>query len=94
MRSIVENIKIFIIAIIGLIGGGYWIYKSNWDMEPIILTSIALVEIVAYLILKFIKSDSVQENQPNSNVYNQRIINKGKVKKQINIQKNKGNIKM
>ncbi len=94
MRKLIENIKTFIVSVIGFLGGVYWIYKSNWDMEPIILTSISFVEIVTYLILKFVFSDSSQEAVLESKVYNQQIINKGKVKNQINIQKNKGNIKM
>ena len=78
----------FLIALVGLIGGGIWAYSSNWEMEPIILMAISTIEIIGFFVLRFFV-DSESETK-----YQQNIINKKKVDKQIVIQKNKGKIDM
>jgi hypothetical protein len=90
MKKIVNNIITFLIALVGLIGGGIWAYSSNWEMEPIILMAISAIEIVGFLILRlFVDPESETETK-----YQQNITNKKKVDKQIVIQKNKGKIDM
>lgn len=90
MKKIVINIVTFLIALVGLIGGGIWAYSSNWEMEPIILMAISAIEIIGFLILRlFVNTASETETN-----FQQNIINKKKVNKQIIIQKNKGKIDM
>lgn len=90
MKHIVNNLITFLIALVGLIGGLIWIYISKWDMEPIILSVVSLLEIGGFIILRLI--DEPNSDTKNSNLQN--INNLKKVKKQINIQKNEGKIKM
>lgn len=90
MKKIVNNIITFLIALVGLIGGGIWGYFSNWEMEPIILMLISFIEIVGFLISRlFVGTEPEKETK-----YQQNITNKKKVDKQIVIQKNKGKIEM
>lgn len=88
MKKIVNNIITFLIALVGLIGGGVWAYSTNWDMEPLILMTISAIEIIGFLILRLF-ADFETETK-----YQQNITNKKKVDKQIIIQKNKGKIDM
>jgi hypothetical protein len=90
MKKIVNNLITFLIAIVGLVGGIIWIYISKWDMEPIILSVVSLLEIGGFIILRLID----EPNSETENKYQQNINNAKKVNKQINIQKNKGKIKM
>ena len=91
MRSFATNRKTFLIAIIGLVGGSVWSLSSKGEIEPIVLTLVSLVEVIAYLTLQSevnSKKDSLGEKP------SQDISNHGEVKKQINIQNNSGDIKM
>jgi hypothetical protein len=90
MKTIINNIITFLIALVGLIGGGVWAYSSNWEMEPIILMTISTMQIIGFLILRFIVDPASQTEFK----YQQNITNKKKVEKQIFIQKNKGKIEM
>ena len=90
MKTIVNNLITFLIALVGLIGGGIWAYSSNWEMEPIILVVLSTIQIIGFLILRFVV-DPAEEPEV---MDKQTTINKKKVKKQVNIQKNSGNIKM
>lgn len=90
MKPIINNIITLLIALAGLIGGGIWAYSTNWEMEPIILMTISAVQIIGFIILRFV-SEPTSENEPKNQ---QNITNKKKVEKQINIQKNKGKIEM
>lgn len=56
MNKIFEDIKTFIIEIIGFIIGLLWAKSSNWDYEPIILVAISFVGIIAFIALKLIPS--------------------------------------
>lgn len=90
MKKIVNKTITFLIALVGLIGGGIWAYSSNWEMEPIILMAISAIEIVGFIILRlFVDPESETETK-----YQQNITNKKKVDKQIVIQNNKGKIDM
>jgi len=90
MKTIVNSIITFLIALVGLIGGGIWAYSSNGEMEPIIIMTISILQITGFLVLRFVVDPTpVQETKSEQN-----IINNKKVKKQINIQENKGNIEM
>lgn len=90
MKALISNIVTFIIAIIGFIGGGIWGYTSNWDMEPVILMSISFIQIVGFILIKIFNGDE----QTETSNFSQKIVNKKKVGKQINIQKNEGDITM
>ena len=96
MKRIISNIITFLIAIVGFIGGGFWAYKSNWEMEPIILMTVSFFEIIGFILSKVFHEQN--EELPNNHnlIKNniQKIINNGKIEKQINIQENKGNIQM
>lgn len=93
MKSIIVNIKTFVIALTGLIGGSIWAVNSNWEEEPLILIALSLIEIIAYIILRFITRKDTESISPQT-INKQVISNNGKVKKQINIQNNNGKIEM
>ena len=93
MKKIISNTVTFIAAIVGFIGGCIWAYKSNWDMEPIVLVIISFVEICGFIATK-VTGEPDLEGGSTSNAYKQKIVNRKKVAKQINIQKNKGDIIM
>lgn len=90
MKTVINNLIIFLIALAGLIGGGIWAYSSNWEMEPIILMTVSAVQIIGFIILRFVVEPAFEKESKNQ----QNITNKKKVEKQINIQKNKGKIEM
>lgn len=96
MKKIINSIISFLIAIAGLIGGGIWAYQTNWNIEPVILLIVSLLEIIGFLILKKIDDSNPAQNKTsqhnNRNIQN--VNNKGTVKKQINIQNNTGKIEM
>lgn len=48
MKSIIHNIVTLLIGIVGFIGGIIWGYYSKWEFEPIIISSISFLEIIAY----------------------------------------------
>ena len=95
MKNIIRNTVTFLIAIVGLIGGGIWAYKSSWETEPIILFIISFIEIVGFLFIKITNDDdSIETEIQETKIKNQQTINnEGGVNKQVNIQKNKGDIK-
>ena len=90
MKTIINNLITFLIALAGLIGGGIWAYSSNWEMEPIILMIVSTVQIIGFIILRFVVEPTSEKESKNQ----QNITNKKKVEKQINILENKGKIEM
>ncbi len=96
MEKVIKSIISFLIAIAGLIGGGIWAYQTNFNIEPVILFIVSLLEIIGFLFLKKTDESNPPQNktsqQNNRNIQN--INNKGTVKKQINIQDNTGKIEM
>ncbi len=93
MKSLITNIKTFIIALIGVVGGSIWAVNSNWEEEPIILTTVSLIEVIGYLVIKAVSSR--ESDDLNTEVKNeQNITNNGKIKKQVNVQNNSGKIEM
>lgn len=94
MKRIIENKIVLISALIGLLGGSIWIYKSNWEMEPIILTSISIVEIIGNITIKIFGEEQSDDLNGNKYKNKMKVVNRDKVKKQINIQNNSGNIQM
>jgi hypothetical protein len=58
MKSLVENLITFLVAMTGLIGGLFWAIKSNWDFEPSILIAISSI------IIGFYDFKSTKEKQP------------------------------
>jgi hypothetical protein len=79
MKSFVENIITFLVAMTGLIGGIIWAINSNWDGEPTILIVISSLEIIGFIILKSIKEDNVlipnYIQQPSNNINNSNTVN-------------------
>lgn len=91
MRKIIKNVISLSIAIIGLIGGGIWALKSNWDFEPIILFSVSFLEIIGFFFFpkesgkKQKKVEMHFENQ-NNNVQNVKInINSDSLKTKMDL---------
>jgi hypothetical protein len=76
MKSFVENIITFLVAMTGLIGGIIWAINSSWDGEPTILIVISSIEIIGFIILKSVKENNVlmpnyiQQPSNNSNTVN------------------------
>jgi hypothetical protein len=90
MRTYISSIITLIASLAGLIGGFFWGKSQNWDWEPVILMTVSLIHILGFIISGFFNTQ--EENT--QTVPKQQINNSGKVKKQINIVKNKGKIKM
>jgi nucleoside permease NupC len=90
MKKIINNLITFLISLAGLIGGGIWVYYSNWELEPIILMTVSALQIIGFIILRFVVEPTTEKESKTQ----QSITNKKKVEKQINIQKNKGKIEM
>jgi hypothetical protein len=90
MRNIIESTITLLVAVTGFIGGTIWFFSSPFEMEPIILIVISLLEIIGYIALKFTNKDIDDKSKK----YKQEVKNEGKIKKQVNIQRNKGDIKM
>ena len=57
MKKYLEDIKTFMVEIIGLIGGLIWAKNANWDYEPIILISFSVVGIIIFVTIKFLPSE-------------------------------------
>lgn len=90
MKGLITNTSTLIISLIGFIGGSIWAVQSGWEIEPIIIASVSAIQILTYMTLKFMPSNS----QPSDEKQSQNIMNKEKVKKQVNIQNNSGKIDM
>ncbi len=54
MKKFLENINTLLVEVLGFVGGLFWAYKTNWDWEPIILTSVSFVGLVIFVLLKVI----------------------------------------
>jgi len=71
MKKVVKSIITFLIALVGLIGGGLWAYHSNWDYEPIIIFGVSMLEIFGFLIYRNGIDDSNEnEKSVNANTNN------------------------
>lgn len=88
--NIIKNKITLMIAIVGTVGGIIWSFKSDFDMEPIILTIISIIEITGYFLCK----DAVKDSTDNNDYSSQIIHNEKNISKQININKNEGTINM
>lgn len=51
MKKIIKNRLALIIAFIGAIGGLIWCFQTNFNIEPLILTIISLLEILGYFLI-------------------------------------------
>jgi hypothetical protein len=94
MRKIIKNGISLFIAIIGLIGGAIWAYKSKWDFEPIILFSVSFLEVIGFFFVpketgtKEKITENNNENR-NKNVQNVEInINNDSSKSKIDLPDN------
>jgi hypothetical protein len=90
MKSFVENIITFFVAMTGLIGGLIWAINSNWDGEPTILIVISSLEILGFIVLRNLKEENVlipnYIQQQSRNINNTNTVNviMGKVQEPLN----------
>lgn len=70
----IEKTVTFIGAIIGLLGGGFWAYQSNFDFEPVILMSVSALTILGFIISKLFFGLNDQIESPN-HIKNKQINN-------------------
>lgn len=73
MKKIIKNSLSLLVAIIGLIGGLIWCFQSNFNIEPLILTIISLLEILGYFLIPETNSQKPEnlkiKNEQNVNVH-------------------------
>ena len=81
MKKLIHSIVTLLIAIVGLIGGLIWGYYSQWDFEPMILASISLLEIIAYI--------TVIKDKPKASKINNE--SKNSIKQDVNVTVNNFN---
>ena len=71
--KIIDNTITFIAALIGLIGGAIWAYKSDLDYEPVILTSVSALTILGFILAQLFsdknnsKDKSTKQSEPIQN---------------------------
>lgn len=73
MKNIIKSRLALIIAIVGFIGGTIWCFQTNFNIEPLILGIISIMEILGYFLI------------PESNIDNSEILN---VKNEQNVNVN------
>jgi hypothetical protein len=62
MRSLVTNVKTLVIAVIGFVGGLFWMLTSNMETEPTILVIVSFIEIIGFGVLRnFSENDPVED---------------------------------
>ena len=72
MIKIIKSRLAFLIAAIGLIGGFVWCFQTNFNIEPLILTIISILEILGYFFIPELTSAELEKfevkNEQNVNV--------------------------
>lgn len=79
MRKIIENSITLTSALVGLLGGAFWAYKTDFEYEPVILTVVSFLTIISHFVAKSynnietestpkISSGPVQKNKQNVEV--------------------------
>lgn len=72
MNRIIKNRFTFLIAIVGLIGGFFWCVQTNFNIEPLILVIISILEILGFLLMPEQTSENTEKlkikNEQNVNV--------------------------
>lgn len=73
--KIIKNKIAFIVGLVGLIGGVIWAFASKFSLEPIILATISLVEVIGYFLLSDLDSseNSSAENGSKENKNKQNV---------------------
>lgn len=66
--KIIENTITFIGALIGLIGGAIWAYKTNYDYEPLILASVSALTILGFILAKLFSDKETKDILKSSSV--------------------------
>ncbi len=59
MKDLLEDIKTFLIELVGLLGGILWGFKTNWEYEPSILVALSFLGIVTFIILKILPTSKL-----------------------------------
>ncbi|WP_299012386.1 response regulator [uncultured Polaribacter sp.] len=73
MKKIIHNIVTLLIGIVGLFGGLIWGYYSKWEFEPIILSAISFLEIIAYFTLPKEKKKEKEISNKSKNTNKQKV---------------------
>ncbi len=72
MKTIIKSRLALIIAIAGFVGGTIWCFQTNFNIEPLILTIISLLEILGFYLIPESNTDSPEilkvKNEQNVNV--------------------------
>lgn len=71
-KRIVKNTITISIATVGFLGGLIWYYSSGWEIEPLILTIISLLEIIGYFAISF-DDNAGDSSEKNKNVNTQKV---------------------
>jgi hypothetical protein len=71
MKKIIKNRLALLIAAIGLIGGAIWCFQTNFNIEPLILTIVSLLEILGY----FLIPETISEKTENLKIKNEQNVN-------------------
>jgi len=74
MRNIIHNTVTLLIGFVGLIGGLIWGYYSKWGFEPVILSIISFLEIIAYFTVPKDKKSNKELTQKSKNKNNQKVV--------------------
>ena len=75
MRRTVKSTITFLCAIVGAIGGAIWAYKTNLDVEPIILCIVSVIEILGFFIVSDSKEEAITITEKSNNNRNEQQVN-------------------
>ncbi|RKE90300.1 response regulator [Ichthyenterobacterium magnum] len=73
MKNIIHNTVTLLIGFVGLIGGLIWGYYSKWEFEPVILSIISFLEIIAYFTVPKDKKNNKELTQKSKNKNSQKV---------------------
>ncbi|MFY7938560.1 MAG: response regulator [Flavobacterium sp.] len=71
MKNIIKSRLALIIAIVGFIGGTIWCLQTNFNIEPLILAIISILEILGF----FLIPESIKDNSEIIKVKNEQNVN-------------------
>jgi hypothetical protein len=90
IKNIVKNTITALTALVGLVGGVVWAFKSNWDFEPVILIIISFLEVVGFIVLKSLSERGTDESEDfkTAGAFNNHVNEGGDVKGAANFGNN------
>jgi hypothetical protein len=90
MMKFIDNTVTFLVALIGLIGGGIWAFSTNFDFEPMILLTVSTITIIGFVISKlFFSTNNKLEN---SNLESIKQTNNSSNSQSVEVNLNVGNL--